>query len=456
MNSKGMMRKLAWTVGALVAFVAVAYLTLVVVNWNDEPPSADAERLVAMKRDRAQLADAGNGFVHALSLAAAPDADPVALGSARKAYIEEYVPSFNGDAVTGLPGEDVGYRAARSPEVAALANACSEASACMEALHADPEALVQWLASEQWLLDRYRHMLATEGWLEAIPTDASAPLAGYQHVMEAQKLHLLAVRQQALARDTVAVSELLERDLVFWREVLASSDLLISKMIAAAAVRRHFAFGNFALRELPPDLADAAVPPSWRQPLTVAERSIARALGGEWHFIGGALRMAMSPEAQAGDPGQRLADRLLRPLFKPQATLNLFAARMVPLGTLSELPYPEIGPSLERLAGSHEDASTRFRLYNPVGGVLEAVSAVSAYANYIARTADLEGQRRAALLVASLRGGGIGREGAATAVRDASLRNPYDDAPFEWDAATGSVVFRGLEEGDRGRHVLLF
>ncbi len=422
MNMKGIMRKLAWAVGGLVAFVVVAHLTLVVVNWNDEPPSADAERLVAMKRDRPLLADSANGYIHALSLAAAPDAD---------------------------------YKAARSPEVVALANACGEASECAEALQTHPEALAQWLGSEQWLLERYRRMLATEGWREPIPTDIRAPLAGYQHAMEAQKLHLLAVRQQALAGDAAAVRDLLERDLVFWRQVLASSDLLISKMVAVAAVRRNLAFGNLALRELPPDLADAAVPPSWRQPLTVAERSLARSLGGEWHVAGGALRMVMSPEARAGDLGQRVADRLLRPLFQPQATLNLFAARMVRLGALSELPYPEIEQSLERLAESHEDASPGFRLYNPVGSILDFVAA-PAYADYIARPADLEGQRRAALLVAALRGAGIEHEGAAAAVRDAPLRRPHDGAPFEWDAASGSVVFRGLEQGDRGTHAVLF
>lgn len=422
MDAKGVMRKLAWAVGALVTLMVVAYLALVVINWNDEPPSADAERLVAMTRDRPLLADPANGYIHALGLAAAPHAD---------------------------------YRDARSAEVAALANACGEVSACVEALRTHPEALPQWLALERWLLERYHRMLATEGWQEPIPVDINAPLAGYQHAMEAQKLHLLAARQQALAGDPTAVRDLLERDLVFWRQVLVSSDLLISKMIAAAAVRRHFAFGNLALRELPPDLADAAVPPSWRQPVTVAERSLARSLGGEWQVISGSLRMLLSPETPPADAAWRLSERLQRPLYQPQATLNLFAARMVQLGTQSELPYPEIGQTIESVTGPQDDAPPGFRVYNPVGAILAHVPA-PAYANYIARSADLEGQRRAALLVATLRSNGIQREGAAAAVRDAPLRSPYDGAPFEWDAAGGLVVFRGLEQGDRGLHAVLF
>ncbi|MGY1457921.1 hypothetical protein ACW5F0_04630 [Luteimonas sp. A534] len=449
------MRTLAWAAGALVAFAAVTYAVLLVVNWNDESASADAERLTAMMRDRLVLADTANGYIHALGLAAAQDTDPVALGSVRNAHIEAFTPSSFGAYFPELPGEDADYKAARSPEVAALATACSEAAACVEALHAHPEAVAQWLAGEQWLLDRYGRMLATDGWRDPIPADIGVPLAGYQHPMEIQKLHLVAVRQHAIARDAGAVRDLLEQDLVFWRQVLASSDLLVSKMIAAAGVRRNFAFGNLALAELPPDLAAAAVPPSWRQPMSVAERSLARALGGEWHATGGSLRMVMSPEAQTANSRSQVSERLLRPLFQPQATLNLFAARMVELGRLSELPYPEMGQALDGLAEPQNDASPGFRLYNPVGAILDSIAA-PAYTNYIARLTDLEGQRRAALLAATLRAGGISREGAADAVRDAPLRRPHDGAPFEWDAASGSIVFHGLEQGERGRHVVLF
>jgi hypothetical protein len=274
--------------------------------------------------------------------------------------------------------------------------------------------------------------------------------------LEAQKLHLLAARQQALAGNAGAVRDLLESDLVFWREVLASSDLLISKMIAVAAVRRNFALGNLALRELPPSLADAAVPPSWRQPLTVAERSLARALGGEWHIMGATLQLAMAPGVPATGLDRRMGDRLLRPLFKLQATRNLLAARMVHLAALSELPYAELGSALVHVSPPQDDTPLWRRAYNPVGAVIDSSGTASAYADYVARSSDLEGQRRAALLVATLRGAGVTDEGAAAAVRSAAERSPYDGTPFQWDAAGGWVVFHGMEQGERGRHALLF
>lgn len=416
MSKKSAKRIFAWVVGMLVGLPLLAYLALVIVNWNDEPPSAEAKRLVAMNHDRPVLDDAANGYVHARDLAAAPEADP-------------------------------DYKARRSTEVESLASACSEAPACAEALDAHPEALAHWLSSEQWLLDRYRRALASERWREPIPDDVAASLPPYQHVMEAQKLHLLEAWRQARAGDPAAVRDLLERDLVFWRQVLASSDLLITKMVAVAAAGRNFEFGNLALRGLPPGLVEAAVPPSWREPVTVPERSLARSLGGEWHFTLAALRSISYHDTRGS-----LGDRLSRPLLQEQATLNLVAGRMARLGGLSELPYPELGPALKRL--SEEPDPPSFRLYNPVGTMLMSIAGPALYSAYIARASDLEGRRRAALLVATLRATGIGAADAEAVVRDASLRSPYDDTAFEWDAASGSVVFNGVEQGDRGRHAV--
>ncbi len=456
MNASGLVRAGAWAVGSLVAFAAVAYLVLVVANWNDEPPSADAERLAAMTRERPVLSDRENAYVHALGLAAPPAADPLALGSERRAWLESVQPSTTGVGDFALPGEETDYRATRRTDVAALAAACIEASGCLAALDANPDALGHWLASEQWLLERYRRMLAVEGWREAIPHDIRVPVAGLHHAVEIQKLYLLDVRRNALAQDAATVRELLERDFEFWRRVLASSDTVISKMVAVAAVKRNLALGGLALRVLPPDRIEAALPASWRQPLTVDERSLARPLAGEWQLT----RSSLSAIGWGGEhtPGAspRLVDRLLlRATFQAQATANLAAARMVRLASLSELPYPALGNTVGRMLESQDETAVPFRLYNPAGSILHAIPVESAYASYIARVSDLEGLRRATLLAATLRGPSVQRDDIAAAVRASPLRSPYDDAPFGWDPDAGSVLFRGLEPGERGRYEVL-
>lgn len=382
MDTKGAMRIFAGVLVLVVGLPLLAYLALVVINWNDEPPSAEVEQLVAAYRDRPTLADDANGHVHMQRLG---------------------------------------------------------------------EGAADGLDPAQGLLARYRRMLVTDGWREDVPDDVGMPSPYYQPALEAQKLHLADARQQALAGDAAAVRELLEQDAAFWRRVMASSDLLITKMVAVAAVERNFESGNEVLRALPAELVDAAVPPSWRAPLTVAERSLVRAMGGEWQFISSALRTGLL----AGDPAtgpQGLFDRLAAPLFQEQATLNLQARSLARVVALSELPCDGLGPALEYL--KHDRVEPRFRAYNPVGSVIGAFGPAPLYADYVARVSDVEGQRRATLLVANLRAAGIGPGDAAAAVREAALRSPYEDAAFEWDAAAGAVVFRGLAEGERGRYAV--
>ncbi|MFC0682603.1 hypothetical protein ACFFGH_32645 [Lysobacter korlensis] len=447
----------AWVVGGLLALAALLYAALLVINWKDEAPSAAAERMVALERGRPAVADEANGFVHALGLAAPEDADPVAFGRERKRWLDTYVAPPGGYGSTEFPTKDADYRASRSLEVAALAKACSEGVECLNALNAKPGVLGQWLAGEQWLLDRYRTMIALSDWRETTPRHISAPLPSYHHPIEMQKLHLLAVREHAIAGEAEVVRDLLERDLVFWRQVLASSDLLISKMIATAAVKRHFVLGNLALRELPADVAADAVPVSWLTPLTANERSMERALAGEWHFGAAAISAALSQEGLGPKPTgiAWLGDRLGRPLLKPQATLNLSAERMARLTEAARAPYPDLREAMSVAHAGVDREASAFRFYNPAGSVLDSIAAGADYSRYIARTSDIEGLRRAAVLTAELRAAGVSASAADEAIKRAGLRDPYSDEPFSWNEAERAVVFEGAEPGDRGRHALL-
>ncbi len=64
MDAARMIRAGAWALGVLMTLVVVAYLPLVIVNWNDEPLSACEERLVAKESDRPNVPDVANGHVH--------------------------------------------------------------------------------------------------------------------------------------------------------------------------------------------------------------------------------------------------------------------------------------------------------------------------------------------------------------------------------------------------------
>lgn len=420
MDAGKMLRGTGWIIGGLAGLLAIAYVALLAINRNDEAPSAAALQLESLADNRPALDDSRNAYV------------PLA----------------------GLASGHANRRAARGAGVSAVVAACTEAAACEAALRAHPEAVSDWQASEPELLQQYARMLSADGWQQPVATDPSAPLVDFSPALEAQGLHLLSARQSAIAGDAAAVRDALDRDLAFWRRVMASSDLLLTRMVAVAAVERHFQLGQLALGELPAGLALDAVPASWNQPLSDAERSLVRPVAGEWRLVRGGLMSTVA--ADDGANGVGWMSRLAQPLVQPQATLNLFAGNLVELGTLSTRPYPELAKRVRALGDAQDQTGIEFTVYNPIGSVLASSQAGSApvYADYIARGTDLEGLRRAALLAATLRGQGVQPDAMQGAVRDATLRNPYDDAPFAWDAAAGAVVFEGLAQGGRGRHAV--
>lgn len=420
MEARKALRITGWIVGGLAGALAIAYLALLAINRNDQAPSAAAVQLESLAENRPVLDDSRNAYL----------------------------------AMAELASGHAGRSAGRSDAVSAIVAACSEARACEEALAAHPGALAEWQDAEPELLQQYARILSAGGWQQPVVTDPLAPLPDFSAALEAQRLHLLTARQGAIAGDAGAVRDALDRDLAFWRGVMASSELLLTRMVAVAAVERHFQLGPLALRELPAPLVPDAVPASWNQPLTDAERSLMRPVAGEWRLVRAGLVSAIEPGATGAEPGWTA--RFRRPLVQPQATLNLLAGNLVALGSLSTRPYPELAEGVRALGDTEDQAGIELTIYNPIGSVLASSQATAApvYADYIARGADLEGLRRTALLAATLRGQDVPPEAMPDALRAAALRNPYDDAPFAWDAAAGAVVFEGLAQEGRARHAV--
>jgi hypothetical protein len=443
----------AWTVAGGAVLAIALYGLLVAINWSDEKPSADALKLQRML-DRPAVPDTANGYVLALGLAAPQAQDPVALGQARKQFLAGLKPSIEQFAV--LPGEDVDYRASRPETISALANACKKGDeACLRQVRQNPEQVVQWLASEAWLLERYLGLVRLQQWQDTIPKGLNAPFPKYGLVLDGQQLLLMRAWQLACDADGDAARELLQQDLAFWRMVLRSTDMLITKMIAVAAIDRNFSVGNLALRELHGAGADATPPALWKIPISPEERSMRQALAGEWLLMAAALDSLLGPGVDLGQLlDTSVSDRLMRPMVKLQATKNLQAARMFRLASGLDVDFRGLPSAIHAMEQASTTGKDWFHLYNPVGNIVDQAGEDNGYIGYAVRASDLEGTRRAALLAAELRAGSTAATDPLDRVRTTTLRNPYTDAPLQWDAATRSIVFVGLEPGPRSRHAM--
>lgn len=453
---RGIGRAAAWVVAGLALLLIALYLLLLAINWRDEPMSAEHQRFEQLHAQRPQVVDEQNAYVHLLGMGAEPGQDPVAVGREQKSRLDSYIGGKTN--AVAMPAHDYDLRAKRTAGSSELSNVCSKAiGKCADLLRSDPAGVAEWVSAEGWYLARYQNLIAQPHWAESIPEDLHTPLPAYRHLLEGQKLHLMQAWQAAHAGDAPRVQSLLESDMRFWRKVLGSSDLLITKTVAAAGVKRNLGLGSLALRELPMDVSVSAIPVSWRDPINNHERSLLRAMAGEFRLFHGVLRKISEPDGALSLWGDKRGprDRLGRPMLQPRATYNLFARHMARIAEHSEKPYAELARYLREAAAEEPLGGNPF--YNLVGRELYAdgIEAEAPFLKYVARMSDLEGTRRMALLAAELRSKAVPASGAADAARQSDLRDPYTGAEFEWDREKGAFVYRGLENSAEEPHMIL-
>ena len=427
-------------IGALTLGVAACVAVVGVLGWffYSQMPCEEARQLEALFRQREKAPDPGNAYLDVFGFSAPADQDAHEHGQRRIAWLIEaqQFPDRVGDDPAH---DDLRISQSRTPAGDRIADACGGDSprACVEAIASvgSGKPLSRY---EELLLARYETLLDRTDWFESLPPAVENPLPAYADVMEAQRIRLIRLRLAAANARNDSIRDALDRDLVFWRRMMRSSDTLIAKMIAVAGIRRHFTYANLVLRELPADRVLAALPASWHRPASEDELAMWRVMAGEYAFARSAVRQALDDDLPlSGDEGgddseegipARILGKFMRRVAPPRM-LNQHARRLFRLceayGTAPLERYPQVRETLlaEDPPGDHGD----FTLY-PL------------------RVASIEGMRRASLLVAQLRGRGVAAAEVADELEKSELRRAFDGRPFTWNASEGAVVHRGPEK----------
>jgi len=421
----------------LLGVAGLAAILVFIVLWRLYVPSASAVRLSQIHAQRSRVPEAENAFIYIWGLPAPPKADALELGRKRIAWLQQK--AVNPDDLSPDPlGEPQELAALRSRGMKALAKVCagSPGLPCVTAFDewpADPA----FNELENASLQRYRALLARGRWFESVPFLGEGPLPPYAEAFEAQRVQMLELRQAAAAGDAARVRDTLQEDLAFWREVMKSSDILISKMIACSAIRYNFFYGNLVLRRMPQALQAEAIPPLWRQPLRTEELSMFRAMAGEFEYTGGGIEWLRSADAGYEEFDEEYPEDLVDEWLgkvshrvRPwQRQLNHVADAYLGLAEAFAVPldqYPQAETNYEERFAD-----------NPSG---------NRAATYAVRVGSVEGMRRAALLTAELRSRAVPESAMSVELAAGSLKNPYTLTPFEWDAGQRAVTFEGPEK----------
>lgn len=468
--AKKLLKALMWLTLLVTGLIIVIYLLLLGVNWYDQPPSEASSRLMNLSASRPSVADQDNAYVYLMGFSVEPAQDPRAWGLQRIASAQEQLKKSPNafPAIEDLPGKDHDFKAQRPSELQALIDTCKEVDAkCLKTLENGEKTIAAWLASEAWLLERYRTLLAHPAYQETLPFDMRTPIPPYLAVHEGQKLLLVQAWQLAGQGDTAGVKKLLTEDVQFWRQSLGASDTVLAKMIAARALQRHFTWSNIVLRRLPPAVMRQGVPEQWMTPLSESERSMLRSFAGESQAFTSMINQIGkgSIVLDTSEANWTLNNNLapiLEPLLQRQDTRNKYAEQLTASDAALQVPYEKYPAAVERarvMEDKERDESVFIffikRVYNPVGNILLSTGRLDAN-TYAVRVSDLEGLRRLTLVTTELRSQGATSEQLAQKLTEATARNPYTKEPFVWDDSAKSVVFTGLEKSARGRHALVY
>ena len=466
------LRVVLWSVAAVVAIPILIYLAALALNWRDQPPSREALALAADEPASQDVADEDNAYVYLLGFGVPRDGDPETAGAARAAWIRK----LRGDASLGID-TDPGPKAL--PEIAELYEPLRDLScaidggtSCFEALSGARDRIERTTTEQAWLLDRYTRLLSYAKWADITSGDIRGAYPEVTTILQGRRLYYLHAWLLAANGDAEGVRNALDADLELWRLSLRDSSTVLSKMIAEGRFREHLAWGTLILRRLPPQARAAAIPASWRRPLSDEERSMARAFRGEWKYAQSTMRamtfgtMNIAGTARARSDrddwrlsalAQRIDNALAMPFFKVQATLNDHAATLLRLESLLDVPYAELPTALERAHEVVEEKPSGIidATYNALGRYL--ISPGREYmVGYGLRVADLEGERRAALLAAELRARDVPLDAVPAAIELDPARDPYTGQPFIWIPERTAIAFVGLQSDTRGHFEFLY
>ncbi|MBC9249561.1 hypothetical protein A9179_04630 [Pseudomonas alcaligenes] len=433
----------------------LSYCALLAINWHDEPVSTQAQTLIDSYNARPIPADQNNAQLYLLGFSAPPGQSPIKLGQNRIAWMRWALQQPNRAELLELEQQRPTPFTARTTSFSNLLDACeSSSSECGALLIANEPVIDEWLQHEHFLLERYQGLLTRTDIYDPLPYDIFSGTPDYPTVFSGQRLLLTRAWLASRLGHAEQARHLLEADLRFWRMALAKADILLPKMIAVQAIKRHFIWGNLTLRQLPPKQLQAAIPACWQEPLSTEERSMRRTLSGEQSFSSRLIVQMKNGEFSGfhSDGGPPLQQRLLYswglPFLQPQASNNQNADFLLATEKTFSVPYEQLPKALEDVPTFQSKRRHNY-LYNLTGNLLAAELGDDGFANYLMRVYDLEGIRRATLLLAILRSENVSRQDVASSAQQSELNNPYTAAPFTWNATTGELNVQGLSSNSK-------
>ena len=450
------LKRIAKILLGLLGAIVVILLVFAGINLIDEDLNPAVKPLLEVPA--MTLAPERNGYLYLVGFGADADKNPHAVGTEIEKIVQAYYRTA-GSWITGPRiDEKVAGRGISIPH-GALEKICDASKQpCLDRYLAESVTIAKLLQANAPVLVRYQRLIAYPGYQDRPMYSFSDPFPAYGGVASASRLTVVNAALRVADGRHREGAEAIAGDIRFWRRVLAGSNLLIGKMVAAKRIEDDLKHLNELIARYPAFARDqATLLAEITQPLSTAEAEFCGVLNQEMaiavrsvHFLGQS-RWKHRKEIREAlvYPGSSTLGRLsvVAPVgFLPNASLNLMNDfNVAAVSFCGVKPAVLIGAVTE--AKSRLDAVRKSRvsgmalLYNPLGKLFMD-GTTPAFEDYRFRVIDIDGYLRATALHARIRAAGT-RDDAIPgliAQAGAAYHDPYTDKPIVWDAKARTLT----------------
>lgn len=463
---------LKWLIGGACVLAVVGAL----LSLGDERLRPEAAALIEDAHPPPPPAE--NGYYALLAgIDVALGEDPAEVGRALAEAYESALARYRGTE----PFELEPYpQERRIPIADAVRSLCAvEQAPCLRSYAKQAEAISRLIAEHEMLLGRYQDLYRYQDFVTAATQSPYSPLPSFTALLSIHRLLQASIATRFMSGDEQRAVEELARDLRFQRQLMASADNLLLKMVALTFFGRdlHLYAQMLDAKGFDPSRYDSLM--AALGPINDSERSLRKPLESEFRagahmLLEGLPAMDLfragplagdAPPSEGGSSSSSFASRIVSAVaYKPNLTVNRSFDQLlgadVDLGALPAASFAQRwgkdGSGDERPEGIEDVIGQFFSWpFNPVGNILIAIAAPE-YGHYLARIHDSDGLLRLVELKRLLRAQDIeaGQVDGFLHEHQAELTNPYTGEAMRYDGSREVIFFDGLsvrDESDRWR-----
>lgn len=323
----------------------------------------------------------------------------------------------------------------------------------------------QLLADNQVLLARYLGLYRYEHYANTLaPGWASMSLIPMGAASKSRNLWVLDLAKRVDQGQLDEVAQRLTADTVFWRRMLAHSELtLVDKMVMTAWVRSNFQLASQLAHRYALSSEQLQTLQGMTGPVTAEERSLAGVLRQEGRFVLAFTRemwgkqgwmSTTEPDAAAWDRASSWAtDHFARYFFKRNASANRQIRNVQTVIEMDAHECTQYQPDESTLA-QRPDLRWWWFFYDPIGkALIEAAGNGALYHSYTGRMCDLVGFQRVLALQLELRKQKVADADIDTFIRrgGAAYADPFTGQPMQWLPKDRSLTFGAVDKLDGKR-----